>query len=804
MDLRFGQWAEPLPFASLRPVPPRAFRGGSKRSLTYSGLVMGKVARWTFASGVVGTALALGGVYTWTLLVALPLFGASAVFAWMRESAPRLRPPARALVAVAVGLTAYTALQAVPLPAALVRILSPATGEVWRSSMQALQAPGPRWMTLSRDPFGTRIELVRGLLYLLALLAALRIARERDGQMFLERLLVAGPVLLGIAAVLHPAFGAERVFGLYKPVYDVGSRHLAPLLNANHLSGYLNVGICCAAAAALSPRPHTSRTVSLGVTVLLVGIDAWVGSRGGLGSLVFGLLAVALLSWRSAHADERFPLVPVLGGAVVVTATAMLVLASSDSAWSELSVRDISKLQMFGQAARLVASAPLFGVGRGAFATSFPLVRSGSYNLTYTHPENLIAQWTSEWGVPVSVLAFAVLAWNLRPSVMLARSRPPIGAWAALACLALHNLVDFSSEVPAVMLALVTCAALVTGGMAGSTSKRDGAPAPRLPSRLLRLGVASCVTLGLLVGATAFAHGSEEDGAALRALLLQRPADRAGFRQAVAAAIHRHPAEPYFPFLGAVRAMTVHDEAPLPWLEATLDRAPLVYGRAHLLLARSFFRRSPAQARLEYRLGYLQDPDEAAETSVEAAALVQGYDDARELAPGTSPYELQVASHLANTLSDRLPATAARLQADVASATGPDPAALEGELRTSIADLDDPSASWCEADAAGCFLRAQSYLAQLRLLAPDSCWVGVYEAELADRARDEARARTLVGQAARTPRDLSACLPAIVAAAERYSDGKQSEALADEIAHVACEGGESCDAALQALASTLR
>ena len=65
-------------------------------------------------------------------------------------------------------------------------------------------------------------------------------------------------------------------------------------------------------------------------------------------------------------------------------------------------------------------------------------------------------------------------------------------------------------------------------------------------------------------------------------------------------AVADHPAEPYFMYLGARLALG-HKASVIPWVNATLERAP-VYPPVHLLLARSLRNASPSQARVEYRL----------------------------------------------------------------------------------------------------------------------------------------------------------------------------------------------------------
>src|SRR5205823_717295 len=98
------------------------------------------------------------------------------------------------------------------------------------------------------------------------------------------------------------------------------------------------------------------------------------------------------------------------------------------------------------------------------------------------------------------------------------------------------------------------------------------------------------------------------------------------------------------------------DESVLPWAARALERSP-VYGRVHLLLARSLFVRNPSQARLEYRIGCAQDRGLC--NIDEALALVHGYDDALELVPN-DPAGVSVLQNLTAKLEPRLPSTVVR------------------------------------------------------------------------------------------------------------------------------------------------
>lgn len=764
-----------------------------------------RVSRGLFALGIVGSASALGAIHTPVLLATAAIFGASAFFGWRSENPSRVRSMATLLVALGVALTAYTALQAIPLPRGLVAALSPYAAEVWDRSLRPVGLAGPAWITLSLDPVATRIQVLRGATYLACLLAALPIARSREGATFLERLLIGSVLFVGVAAILHPLVGAERVFGIYQPIAGSGGRHIAPLLNPNNLAAYVNIGLCMALGVAVSAdaRPPTSRWIAGGIALFFVALEVWIASRGGVGSMLLGVVLVAVLASRMrAHGSATKGLLVAVLAAVVAASFGMLVVGGSDEAWTELADSDVSKLQIFGHAMRMVARAPVFGVGRGAFASSFPAFRSDNAgNVTFREPENILAQWPCEWGVPVAVAALVVFAVVFRPSTPLARSRPPVGAWAALLCLFVHNLVDFDSEVPGVVVALVTAGALVVGGSAGHRERF------RLRRWSRRPGLVAAASLAVPVAAmvaafSAVGHDLEEDKMRLHERVLAAPADRQGLDAEIVAAMRRHPAEPYFPYLGGLRALVAHDESPLPWLAGSIDRASL-YGRAHLLLARSLWSRSPAQARLEYRLAYQQDGNLEVQAAAEGGRLVQTYEDARELAPGDDEPEANVLASLAASLGPRLPATAARLDADLAQIGGRFSAAstpsLVRQAQAAVDDLEDESASWCAPGRDACVVRATAALARLRAQSPDRCHTDALEAQLQLAMGQSAPALETLEKAVRTDHDGLDCVDLLVSLAERQSTDGHADALLERIASLACSSGSACVETLSAL-----
>ncbi len=351
----------------------------------------------------------------------------------------------------------------------------------------------------------------------------------------------------------------------------------------------------------------------------------------------------------------------------------------------------------------MIPAYPIFGTGRGAFASTFPAFRDSPGIWTFTYPENVVLQWLIEWGVPVGLGGLVAIMIALRPSTVLVRSSTASGAWAGLVAVAVQNLVDLGSEIPGLVLAPVVCAAIVVGGTAGRDSRWGLDRWSRSP-RVVAMAAAIAASCAIAVAALAIGVELNGDRQALHDAAATRGStdDLHGLARD---AMLRHPAEPYLPFMVGWHAARERTEDAIPWIEATLERAR-AYGPAHLVLARFLAGRAPAQARLEYRLGIEQAPELGWVSINEASRLVTGYYDAMELAPAGPGRTCRccVRSLVEALAGARLPATCARLDAEISPSTrtrrGPGPVAprrTEAPWRTSSAGGE--GAPWCDGPA---------------------------------------------------------------------------------------------------------
>jgi Tfp pilus assembly protein PilF len=436
----------------------------------------------------------------------------------------------------------------------------------------------------------------------------------------------------------------------------------------------------------------------------------------------------------------------------------------------------------------------MFGCGRGAFESAYPAFRVDTGHVTFTHPENVFAQWTIEWGAPVAIAAFVAIAIALRPRHSWGPLGPVQGAWAGLLALAVQNLGDLGSEVPAVALAGVVCAAIVVGGAPGRRMARAEGWSRHPRSMAVAVGLCAVTALALAAGGR---RGElYADRKTLHDAAIERHATADEMHALARAAMLRHPAEPYLPFMTSLRASRERDDDGLPWIEATLERAS-VYAPAHLVLARLVARSSPSQARLEYRMAMEQEPALVGTVMAEAPRVVAAYDDAVELVPRGRAAST-VVEMLAGAIRARLPATARRLDRLLAADHS-----FANALRTAedaVRDVESGhGAPWCrDADAMKhCVSFAIETSDEVRLLSPNVCAGHALMARARIAAGGVKQALAELERAAEGVEDRASCLETLVVLARGAGDVGRAERVLDGIAHFGCNSSEQCSQTLR-------
>ncbi len=398
------------------------------------------------------------------LLVGSALAGLVALAAGRGSSAP-LMPGARLLAA----LVALVLFQLVPLPPALLRVLSPGTYAF--HEVQLLVPPLVAWKPISVSPPDT----LRGLAFLVAFsllaLAVFRALGEGRARLWLVRTVVFTGLLITVVALLQAVSPEPRkLYGVWQPRWDWAV--FGPYVNRNHfadylvLAGALAIGLALQALARLRSAWATRRRAilllgeaeglalvrsSVIVMVIVAGLVA-SRSRGGVTAFAAGVLAMAL----AAPGRRR-------------TTLAVLVLVALGVSWIGLGgviqafeVRGIraSRLDRWRDMLPMVPQFPVFGAGWNAFGTAYPWYQTVWKTDWIGEAHNDYLQALIDGGALGLLLVLALVAMVLRAALARAsRSPVDLGVLGALVGFAFHAIVDFGGPIPANAATAVALAA---------------------------------------------------------------------------------------------------------------------------------------------------------------------------------------------------------------------------------------------------------------------------------------------------------------------------------------------------------
>lgn len=446
-----------------------------------------RVAALTGGAALAAGIVLFGGIQPEVAGALAAVLGASAALVLVRA-----RPTgSRTWAFAGLAFPAFVALQLVPLPRALVALVSP-TRAAWADAFWPgpltdcdggvlVSATPPSWLPLSIDTTATAE-------FLFQVVTALAV-------FFAARALLAGrrTARRGLLAALAGLTVAEAAYGLWQ--WSIQSRFVlwvpktgdfdrggGTLINANHFALLINVGLGATLALLLERlqvRHHHGdagretairTTLALALALQFAAVLASQSRAGLLGALVV-LASAAPALWRAPRVLRAAGLAML---ALVLVPTLLVAgprlverFARAGFEWSGAGARgDVAR-----HAWDLVAAFPLFGTGAGTFEFAFARYRTPGIPGFYDYAHNDYLQLLTETGLPGLVLALlpvglyaaAVLRSRRRASRFADHGPPPPWpVYGALAAVALHELFDFGLQMPA----LAYLVALVAGAFA--------------------------------------------------------------------------------------------------------------------------------------------------------------------------------------------------------------------------------------------------------------------------------------------------------------------------------------------------
>lgn len=469
---------------------------------------------------------------------------------------------------------------------------------------------------LSFDPGATRRALFIGASATAAYMLG-RVAQKHLSLRLVAAAVASSAALIASIAFVHEVLSARALFGVYVPT-ETSPVLLSPILNSNHFGAFCAFGATLSVALVISTEEKRHQWLASALFALCTMAALGSLSRGAVLGLVAGLGLVTLIVLsrhaRRTHLRKRNRRAGKTGGsskptrravknttppvALFVSAAGLLflfLLTAYSAVWEEMSTGNLQKIDLIAAAFTASFDHGILGVGRGAFESFFA---ASATSERFTHPENLFAQWATEWGWPLTLfltVVFARFLWRaLRHRELFASL-----AAAAIVGFVVHEMFDFALEMPGVLVPF----ALFLGALVSDTARiRDKTPAHKR-IQLMATGAAFGCLLAL-----PWWIWTEDLDAAFDEL------GNASIDEAKADSLFSaHPLDPRASLLaGYARAQHDNGDA-LRYLNRTMDLAPS-WASPHELAARLLARRGAlTQALLEAREAELREAGSARE-----------------------------------------------------------------------------------------------------------------------------------------------------------------------------------------------
>ena len=346
-------------------------------------------------------------------------------------------------------------------------------------------ASAPEWAALSPladltgritiAPGATFDMLVRYLTYGLFFVLALQVAVEKKRAKTMFRVVYLGIAVHALIALASLTFFGDVLLFLPKEAY-VGDA-TGTFVNRNSFATFAAFGAIMGVALIFGvdeddvARSRLSRIlVQLGFNVAplaLIGLAlAFSHSRMGMFVAALGAGLIALIAvFRSTGARRVLAglmiLVGLVSGAVLANTSGILFerMATVD--------RDADvRLAVYEQTLDLIAARPMSGYGGGTYEDAFRAVKTDpiSPDVTFDAAHNLYLELAAELGIPatIAVVLSVLLLAGTTAVAAVRRENWTIPAAAAAVVLAggAHSLVDFSLQIPAIVLMMLLILAL--------------------------------------------------------------------------------------------------------------------------------------------------------------------------------------------------------------------------------------------------------------------------------------------------------------------------------------------------------
>jgi O-antigen ligase/Tfp pilus assembly protein PilF len=423
-------------------------------------------------------------------------------------------------------LGAYMFLSLVPLPPAVLKLVSPGTLELYQGTVDVVE-PGA-WRPITVFVKSTLLEFFRFAGY--AFFYVLAVQLLTDGAR-LRKVVVAVIVfaaILSFSSILQHFLSYDRLLWLRR--VPEGGIPFGPYVNKNHYAGFMGMVFPVAVSIFLAYRPRvryrslrqkiadilgqgrTNAHLLLGFAAILIATSVFISlSRGGIIGLC---LSMAFMGLVLGIRDWKNMAVISVVFVVIVTSVGWFgwgdVFSRFGEIWNAEGEVKVHRIAVWKDSAGLVRDFPVTGTGFGTFVDVYPRYRSDAGELTVDHAHNDYVELLTDGGVIGFVLAawFVISVLYSTLKALKRRMEPYCiylcaGSIAGMLFMLIHSLAEFNFHIGANGLYFFFLSALAVsssntrfrGGSARTYLERMKIPYMKSVTAALAIMLAACLLI---------------------------------------------------------------------------------------------------------------------------------------------------------------------------------------------------------------------------------------------------------------------------------------------------------------------
>lgn len=484
--------------------------------------VSDKIIEYGIISLILVTPLAFGSVHVWAYTL-MELTVLCLLLTWLLKHLT-LPAPRSPLLTPCLFLLLFLGLilfQMVPLPATVIKHLSPNTYDLykqtlgngiehgaWGKKQGSLPSPSsPPLRPLTIYGHATKTEFLKFFVYGAVFFLILNTIKTSAQIKRLVLTIILTGTSVAFLGILQMLSKSDKIYGFWQSQYKIGS-YGGPFVNANHFAGYLEMIIPLALGFLVSrkvprvlgagqPWGHRLSVLEswLAQNVLLIFIIVVMGSgvflslsRGGIISFLFSLVLFSSFLGLQKHQKEKRKMVILVSGLLFIFLLWLGVgpVVTKLATLANLKTASVERPQVWKDTLHLFRDFPLFGVGLGNFQNLYPKYTTIASPTFWDHAHNDYLEMLADTGWVgvllffggVFIFLFTILKkWKERRDPFVIGIT--LGGLTGAVAILFHSLVEFNLRIPANALLLFIILGLI--GVTVNLKKRPEGEYSLLP-----------------------------------------------------------------------------------------------------------------------------------------------------------------------------------------------------------------------------------------------------------------------------------------------------------------------------------